>query len=50
MAHGYSFTAFVTLSNSRNDQYGGSIENRMRFPLEVVKKVRERIGEKTPLC
>ena len=50
MAHGYLLHSFLSpLSNSRNDQYGGSIENRMRFPLEVVKKVRERIGEKTPL-
>ena len=37
------------ISNSRNDEYGGSIENRMRFPVEVVKKVRETIGENVPL-
>ena len=50
MAHGYLLHSFLSpLSNSRNDEYGGSIDNRMRFPLEVVKKVRERIGEKTPL-
>ena len=50
MAHGYLLHSFLSpLSNSRNDEYGGSIENRMRFPLEVVKKVRETIGEKVPL-
>ena len=39
MAHGYLLHSFLSpLSNSRNDEYGGSIENRMRFPLEVVKK------------
>jgi 2,4-dienoyl-CoA reductase-like NADH-dependent reductase (Old Yellow Enzyme family) len=50
MAHGYLLHSFLSpLSNSRNDEYGGSIENRMRFPLEVVKKVRETIGENVPL-
>ena len=50
MAHGYLLHSFLSpLSNSRNDEYGGSIENRMRFPVEVVKKVRERIGENIPL-
>ena len=50
MAHGYLLHSFLSpLSNSRNDEYGGSIENRMRFPLEVVEKVRGTIGEKVPL-
>ncbi len=50
MAHGYLLHSFLSpLSNSRNDEYGGSIENRMRFPLEVVNKVRETIGEDVPL-
>ena len=50
MAHGYLLHSFLSpLSNSRNDDYGGSIENRMRFPLDVVKKVRETIGEDVPL-
>jgi 2,4-dienoyl-CoA reductase-like NADH-dependent reductase (Old Yellow Enzyme family)/thioredoxin reductase len=31
-------------SNRRTDEYGGSLENRMRFPLEVFRKVRERVG------
>ncbi|KAI9262672.1 hypothetical protein BY458DRAFT_587898 [Sporodiniella umbellata] len=36
-------------SNKRTDQYGGSLENRMRFPLEVVKAVREVWPEHKPL-
>ena len=40
-AHGYLLHAFVSpLSNQRNDAYGGSPENRMRFPLEVARAVR----------
>lgn len=42
MAHGYLMNEFLSpLSNHRRDQYGGSIENRMRFPLRVAKTVRE---------
>ncbi len=41
MAHGYLLSSFITpLTNSRTDDYGGSLENRMRFPLEVFKAVR----------
>jgi 2,4-dienoyl-CoA reductase-like NADH-dependent reductase (Old Yellow Enzyme family) len=41
-AHGYLLHTFLSpLSNDRTDPYGGSVENRMRFPLEVVKAVRE---------
>ncbi|KAI0735007.1 FMN-linked oxidoreductase [Earliella scabrosa] len=40
-AHGYLFHEFMSpLSNVRNDQYGGSLENRMRWPLRVAQKVR----------
>ncbi|MBI3444330.1 MAG: oxidoreductase, partial [Magnetospirillum sp.] len=40
-AHGYLLHQFLSpLSNLRNDQYGGSLENRMRFPLEVIEAVR----------
>jgi anthraniloyl-CoA monooxygenase len=40
-AHGYLLSAFITpLSNLRRDDYGGSLENRMRFPLEVFRAVR----------
>jgi anthraniloyl-CoA monooxygenase len=40
-AHGYLMSSFITpLTNKRTDQYGGSLENRMRFPLEVLRAVR----------
>jgi anthraniloyl-CoA monooxygenase len=40
-AHGYLLSAFITpLGNRRRDAYGGSLENRMRFPLEVFRAVR----------
>ena len=35
--------------NKRNDEYGGSIENRMRFPLEVARAVRAAVGETFPV-
>ncbi len=39
--HGYLLHEFVSpISNQRNDEYGGSLENRMRFPLEVFEAVR----------
>jgi 2,4-dienoyl-CoA reductase-like NADH-dependent reductase (Old Yellow Enzyme family) len=41
-AHGYLLHQFLSpLSNRRTDAYGGSLENRMRFPLEVLDAVRE---------
>jgi len=41
-AHGYLLHQFLSpLSNKRTDEYGGSLENRMRFPLEVFETVRE---------
>jgi anthraniloyl-CoA monooxygenase len=40
-AHGYLLSSFITpLTNHRTDEYGGSLENRMRFPLEVFHAVR----------
>src|SRR5690606_5029729 len=40
-AHGYLLSSFLTpLANQRQDQYGGSLENRMRYPLEVFDAVR----------
>jgi len=40
-AHGYLLSTFITpLTNRREDEYGGSLENRMRFPLEVFDAVR----------
>ncbi|HVE62504.1 MAG TPA: bifunctional salicylyl-CoA 5-hydroxylase/oxidoreductase [Mycobacteriales bacterium] len=40
-AHGYLLSSFISpLSNSRTDSYGGSLQNRLRFPLEVLDAVR----------
>jgi anthraniloyl-CoA monooxygenase len=40
-AHGYLLSSFITpLTNLRNDEYGGSLENRMRYPLEIFRAVR----------
>jgi len=40
-AHGYLLSSFITpLTNKRTDQYGGSLANRMRYPLEVFEAVR----------
>ncbi len=42
MAHGYLMHEFLSpLSNQRRDAYGGSLENRMRFPLQVAEAVRQ---------
>jgi 2,4-dienoyl-CoA reductase-like NADH-dependent reductase (Old Yellow Enzyme family) len=49
-AHGYLLHQFLSpLSNHRNDEYGGSLENRFRFPLEVAKVVREVWPEELPV-
>ncbi len=49
-AHGYLFHEFLSpLSNKRTDEYGGSLQNRMRFALEVARKVRETIPESLPV-
>ncbi len=40
-AHGYLLSSFITpLTNRRTDEYGGSLENRMRYPLEIFHAVR----------
>lgn len=49
-AHGYLLHQFLSpLSNQREDQYGGSLENRMRFPLQVFDAVRAAWPEEKPL-
>lgn len=46
-AHGYLIHEFLSpASNKRTDEYGGSLENRMRFGVEVLEAVRERVGAK----
>ncbi|NQW22243.1 MAG: NADH:flavin oxidoreductase/NADH oxidase [SAR202 cluster bacterium] len=50
MAHGYLGCEFLSpLSNHREDQYGGSLENRARFPLEATRAVRNAIPDSMPL-
>lgn len=50
MAHGYLLQSFLSpLSNFRTDAYGGSLEGRMRYPLEVAAAVRAAIPAGTPL-
>ncbi|MCH5277650.1 MAG: FAD-dependent oxidoreductase [Desulfovibrionaceae bacterium] len=49
-AHGYLLAQFFSpFTNHRQDQYGGTPENRMRFPLEVLKACREGVGSGYPL-
>jgi len=44
-AHGFLLNQFLSpLTNKRRDRYGGPLENRMRFPLSIVARVREEIG------
>lgn len=45
LAHSYLLHQFISpLFNKREDEYGGSYENRMRLPLEVIAAVREKVG------
>ncbi|MCY1279075.1 Metal reductase [compost metagenome] len=50
MGHGYLLSQFISpLLNKRRDAYGGSLENRMRFPLQVLAAVRAAVGKDFPL-
>ncbi len=49
-AHGYLISSFISpLSNRRNDDYGGSLENRMRYPLEVFAAMRAAWPQDKPM-
>ena len=49
-AHGYLISQFFSpYANKRDDEYGGDLERRMRFPLEVVAAVRKAIGRDVPI-
>ncbi len=49
-AHGYLINQFMsTFSNKRSDAYGGTLINRMRFPLEIVAAVRAAVGPDMPI-
>jgi 2,4-dienoyl-CoA reductase-like NADH-dependent reductase (Old Yellow Enzyme family) len=50
LAHGYLLHSFISpLSNKRNDEWGGSLAGRMRYPLEVTRAVRAVVPKGTPL-
>lgn len=50
MAHGYLLASFLSpLTNEREDEYGGSLENRLRFPLEVFDACRRAWPEERPM-
>lgn len=49
-AHGYLLSSFITpLANRRTDEYGGSLENRLRFPLEVFRAMRSAWPASKPM-
>lgn len=49
-AHGYLLGQFLSpYSNQRTDEYGGSLANRARFQLEILKRIRERVGRDFPV-
>ncbi len=43
-AHAYTMASFLSITNRRTDQYGGSLENRMRLAREVIEEVRGQVG------
>jgi 2,4-dienoyl-CoA reductase-like NADH-dependent reductase (Old Yellow Enzyme family) len=50
LGHGYLLSQFLSpATNRRRDRFGGSLENRLRFPVAVVRRVRERIGHEHAL-
>ncbi len=49
-SHGYLIQQFLSPNtNKRKDEYGGSLENRMRFLLEIIKKIRRKCGSDFPV-
>lgn len=49
-AHGYLLSSFISpVSNTRDDEYGGSLENRLRFPLEILHAMRQAWPESLPI-
>ena len=50
-AHGYLLNQFYSpMTNKRKDDYGGSLENRLRFTLETAARVREAVGPSVPIA
>lgn len=49
-AHGYLLSSFISpITNQRDDEYGGSLENRLRYPLEVFRAVRQAWPQTLPM-
>jgi anthraniloyl-CoA monooxygenase len=49
-AHGYLLASFLSpLTNQRSDEYGGSVENRLRYPIEVFRALRESWPREKPM-
>ena len=49
-AHSYLLAQFLSpMTNKRSDEYGGSLENRLRITLEVIEAVRREVGDKFPV-
>lgn len=49
-SHGYGLSQFISpKTNRRKDEYGGSLENRMRLPLRVLEAVRKAVGDDFPI-
>ena len=49
MAHAYTLSSFLSRLNARRDEYGGSLENRLRLPLRVMRRVRSLVGDDFPV-
>jgi len=49
MAHAYTLSSFLSTYNMRHDDYGGSLENRLRLPCEVLAEVRRQVGKNFPV-
>jgi 2,4-dienoyl-CoA reductase-like NADH-dependent reductase (Old Yellow Enzyme family) len=50
LGHGYLLSQFLSpATNRRTDRYGGSLQNRLRFPLAVLDAVRARVGDDLPI-
>jgi 2,4-dienoyl-CoA reductase-like NADH-dependent reductase (Old Yellow Enzyme family)/thioredoxin reductase len=49
-AHGYLISSFMSpYINRRNDRFGGSFENRMRFPLAIIQRIQDKCGRDFPI-
>lgn len=49
MAHAYTLSSFLSRMNKRSDEYGKTLENRMRLTSEVIQRVRQQVGKDFPI-